>query len=282
MLCVSEEETPVVMFAALPYTGLAEKRMVPMLHAVDNMSHPAFRGTISGRQGLFATTAKHFFRIFANQQGAAFVYGFPGQRHFRLGRIMLNYASLPKGITYLEADVQRMRTGLRLFSGKCRPETAAGQEFDGLAPSLAAGYPFMILRDATFLNWRFTRHPLYSYEIWSYRSLFTSRLKGYAVFKVQGTEAVLADALLPDQGSPSVDFLRRVMLELAGRGIHRIRTWLPGGHFLTDLLQKEGWEEKTEPLGLVPAAVAQTFHSDLPYSWAGDHIFYTMADGDVV
>ena len=187
MLCMSEEGQVVVMFAALPYKGLAGGRNLEMLHAVDNMSHPAFRGTISGRQGLFAITAKHFFRMFANEQGAGFVYGFPGQRHFRLGRMILNYASLPKGMTYLEADVQKMKTGLRLFSGKCKPETAAGKEFDGLAPSLRERYPFMILRDASFLNWRFTRHPLYEYEIWSYRSLFTSRLKGYSVIKVQGT-----------------------------------------------------------------------------------------------
>ncbi|MFO7801886.1 MAG: GNAT family N-acetyltransferase [Desulfovermiculus sp.] len=282
MLCVHENTTPVVMFAGLPYPATCKGKDVLVTHAVDNMSHPQFRGALSGKKGLFVQTAEAFFRFYAGPEGSAFVYGLPGQRHFRLGRIMLKYSELPGGIAYLEADPRDVIGRFRPFCGRIRQVKPDHQSFDHLMQKLPAEYPFFVQRGSQFMQWRFGLHPVYRYEMWTAYSFAGLRPKGYAVVRIEDDQAVIVDMMLERNQKTVNDFWARLARQLAEKGIQKVKTWLPGGHFQVHILLECGFVLQPEPLGFVPAAVERTFDPKLDFSWAARNIYYTMADGDVL
>ncbi len=282
MLCLHENTTPVVMFAGLPYPAMSQGKHLQVTHAVDNMSHPQFRGTLSGRKGLFVQTAEAFFQFYTGPEGSAFVYGLPGQRHFRLGRIMLQYAELPGGMAYLEADPRDVIRRFRSFSSRIRQVKPDHHSFDHLMQILASEYPFFVHRGSQFMQWRFGLHPVFRYEMWTAYSFAGLRPKGYAVIKLEDDQAVIVDMILERNQRTMNDFWARLAQQLASKGIQKIKTWLPGGHFQVRLLQECGFVLQPEPIGFVPAAVNRTFDPKLDFSWAARNMYYTMADGDLL
>jgi len=282
MLCLHEDATPVVMFACLPYPALCQGKRLWVSHAVDNMSHPRFRGTISGRRGLFVRTAEAFFQTYAGPGKSTFVYGFPGQRHYRLGQLLLDYMQLQGGIAYLEAETEKIRCNPKMFSGRLRTVKPDHTAFDRIMRRAAREYSFCVQRDAKFMHWRFGLHPECTYELWMLFSFAALRPKGFVAFRVQGDHADAVDMLLNPDLLEVRDFWSRLAHKLARRGIRKIRTWLPGNHILTQHLCACGFVLKPEPFGFVPSAVGKTFYSDLPFDWCTENIFYTMADGDVL
>lgn len=281
MLCLIEEKEAVVMFAGLPYKARYMDQECTVTHAVDNMSHPAYRGSISGKKGLFVQTAEVFFRKFAGPDRSAFVYGLPGERHFRLGSLLLGYRQLQGGIAYMEAETNALVGKPKLFSGRIETVHAGHAVLDRLVRKLRSQYPFAVVRDGNFMHWRFAQHPLYNYEIWLHSSFWGKSPKGYAVLRVQQDQAVIVDMLLDNHKKTANDFWTRLAWQLKDRGIKKLKTWLPGNHFQAGLLKDCGFAEQREPLGIVPAAVAENFHPGLDFSWAARNIYYTMADGDL-
>ncbi len=115
MLCVTEDGLPVAAYASLPYRARWNGRDVLLAHPVDSMSHPEYRGSVGGRKGLFVRTVHRFLDVYAGPDAAVFVYGFPGERHFKLGRMMLGYDRLPRGILYLRTSTGDLRPVRRKY-----------------------------------------------------------------------------------------------------------------------------------------------------------------------
>ncbi|OQX73355.1 MAG: hypothetical protein B6D64_13975, partial [Bacteroidetes bacterium 4484_276] len=59
----------------------------------------------------------------------------------------------------------------------------------------------------------------------------------------------------------------------------KVQLWLPKNHFITDNLVEIGFEEKPEPLGIIPTG--RSFDKTLDIDFAINNIFYTMGDGDL-
>jgi glycosyltransferase involved in cell wall biosynthesis len=71
-----------------------------------------------------------------------------------------------------------------------------GGEFDELDAAVAPRLGTALVRDATYLNWRFRRCPEYSTAIWTSRR--AGRLTGYVVWAEQDRAAVVKDWLAAD------------------------------------------------------------------------------------
>ena len=114
LLCLDEAGQVVVHYAAqvmrLNYFG----KDILGLHLVDSFSHPRFRWAVGGRTGLFVRAAWIFLatyledvdlpqRVFLATEvpKAQFHYGFPGERHYRLGLKLLSYRYHGPGLCYL-------------------------------------------------------------------------------------------------------------------------------------------------------------------------------------
>lgn len=279
MLCVNQDEIPVAMYAGIPFIANWQGKQIRITHLMDNMSHPGYRGVVGGRSGLFIRTANAFFDFYGGPNASAYMYGFPGKRHFLLGKRILRYNFVSEGVAFLTAQTSELKKKIRLFSGKI--DLISG--FDALGDNNFEGYsqyyPFAVLRNVSFLGWRFLQHPYNKYEIWGYRSYTEKTLMAYAVFSVQGETAYLVDILAPRSNKIIRNFLAKIGSEMACTGIEKIGTWLPANHFLTKAVILNGFRPASEPLGIIPTG--RTFLPDLSFKWSSDHIFYTMADGDL-
>jgi hypothetical protein len=141
-------------------------------------------------------------------------------------------------------------------------------------------YPFSVIRDHTFLQWRFFEHPFHSYEVWGYRSPLRSGFTAYAVFSVEKQRARLIDLLAPPSERTITGFLSRMAAQYARREIDIVEAWLPKEHFLERAFLSMGFTPSQEPLGIIPTG--RSFDPRLDYAWASKSIYYTMADGDLI
>ncbi|WP_448383866.1 hypothetical protein [Desulfosoma sp.] len=281
-VCVSEAEEIVAFFAAIRYPAFWKGRQTFMLHAVDNMSHPAYRGVLSGRKGLFARTAEFFFRCHTGPDKSVFVYGYPGIRHFRLGQYLLGYMALPRGISFLRGKAKNIREKRGLSFRIVEVVKTASEDFDHFCRATAREYPFAVRRDAAFIRWRFLDHPLQKYHLWVCRSFGRRRITAFAAVHREEGRARLVDLWAVEVETDTRRLLAEIASDLARTGGEFLECWLPSGHFLSNHLRTIGFEEAPEPFGFVPACVNRSFHPDLDISWATRNFFYTLADADLL
>ncbi|MBN2420600.1 MAG: GNAT family N-acetyltransferase [Deltaproteobacteria bacterium] len=279
MLCVHEGGEIVAMYGGVCYRALWEGREILITHLMDNMSHPAYRGVLGGRSGLFVRTASAFYDNYGGSKGSIFFYGFPGSRHFYLGKYTLNYDSFSDGMAFFRSPVKNISTKSRPFSGKTDLIDPDERLFDQLINRCRKSFPFAVIRDSEFVRWRFCEHPGNKYEIWGQRSFFSRELKGYAVVSIEGDTARLVDIFFAPSNRTVQAFLGNLGAELGARGIEAIETWLPKNHFLAEAVISSGFLPFPEPLGIIPGG--RTFDPKLMLKWISDNIFYTMADGDL-
>jgi hypothetical protein len=279
MLCVSETGQPVAMYAGIPYKAKLRGEEIRFSHLVDNMSHPDFRGVVGGRRGLFVQTAEEFFNHYGGPRASVFIYGFPGRRNFLLGIRILQGKELPGGASFLRAMTLDLEEKVRPFRGKIVKIMPPYEIFERPFGMHGELYPFAVIRNREFLEWRFGKHPERSYEIWVYRSKFGRQIKAYAALFLEAMKAYMVDLVASSSVREMGDFMARLGRVLTARGIETIETWLPSGHFLQQSLVNTGFDALEEPLGIVPAG--RIFDSSLSFDWVAKNIFYTMADGDV-
>lgn len=119
------------------------------------MVHPDYR-----KDGLFLHMAETFFDWYGPPAGSVCLYGFPGTLHFKIGRLLLRYKALSRRPAYLTAETTPLANQGRPFRRKLEPVTKANFSFDRLAVGFRYRQLFAVIRDADFINWRFTQHPI--------------------------------------------------------------------------------------------------------------------------
>jgi hypothetical protein len=187
-----------------------------------------FAGAAGGR-GLRPPLVEAGQALLAGLQGpgdAPFVFGFPSERHFRLGERVFGYQPLAE---------------LAVLAGPFPPAppgaVAAGDRCDFAAEEIwSACGALGVRRTAEFLNWRYYARPERYYRF--YR--LTSRgVAGFAVFAFVASEAWAAELWLPPEGEwyPS---LLAVAADLRAAGLAAWRFWPPPQSEQMDLLKRLG------------------------------------------
>jgi len=274
MLCKNREGKPVAMFSGTPFLTNCDGKTVEITHLMDNMSHPDYRG-----QGVFIRTIEAFLKEYAGPGKSVFLYGFPGKYHFDIGSKYELYRELFGGVTYLTGDIRKLGTAAGQVEGKILPIKNIDSALDHLWDRCKKDYPFAVIRNAEFLKWRFSAHPLYSYEILGYFD-HADELRAYAVIRADNTgKAKLVDIFSESSEHTPENFIYSIVTELLSKGVETVETWLPSCHFLTEAMQKAGFVSLPEPLGFIPTG--RTFDPSLSFEWGSENLFYTMADGDL-
>lgn len=276
LLCVTGDGQPVTLYAGIPYTAVWNGDEIRMTQLIDNMSHPDFRQAVSGRKGLFVQTAEHFFNIYGGRQASIFHYGFPGLKHFKLGKIFLKYFRMSTDSTFLSANVSSVKRRFLFGGGQLEQYDVFGEEFDRLWEKVSPHFPLSAVRNSKFLNWRFTHNPIRNYLIYSLRS--RNEISAYAVITINGHEASIIDILSVNSGKMINRLVRKISDVLGRDGIKTINTWLPEDHFITNALLESGFNRLSEPLGIIPTGRC---FDDLDAGFVSEKIYYTMADADL-
>lgn len=279
MLCVTEENLPVVMYSGVTYPANWSGANVLFNHLMDNMSHPGFRHITSGRKGLFVQTVEHYLDVYAGPQGSVVLYGFPGPRHFRLGLIFLDYQRSVQ-VKFLQMETARIKMTWPSLGGKVREISSANADFDSLWERASPFYPVSVKRSSRFLNWRFFQHPSNSYRVFSNYSI-TGKMTAYVVIAIAGKVASVVDVLMIPRQNGLKAIFRRIRMELLRLGVTGIQSWLPADHFVEKELKKLGFTDAgQEPFGIVP--VAKVFNWNPKSDCTLGNLYYTMADGDLL
>jgi hypothetical protein len=119
---------------------------------------------------------------------APWIFGFPSERHFRLGERVFGYRPLAT-VEPLVGELPEAGSDVRFESGDSFAEWAEAvwQRCGGLG----------VRRSAVFLNWRYYARPQRYYRF--YR-MFSEGEEGFAVFAFVGGEAQAAELWLPAAG----------------------------------------------------------------------------------
>lgn len=229
------------------------------------------------------------------------IYGFPSERHFELGRRVFGYRPLP-AIIPVVGDLEDLPSGLGTESnitssdhyavgndtGSTDGDRAEGR--DGAAATWDACQVNGVRRTAAFLNWRYHARPDRYYRF--YR-LIRSRSggmaplgpSGLAVFAFIGDEAAASELWLPGFDEDPQAWLRALLDvadDLRRSGIVRWRFW-PGparGRFATDLSQALP-ELKLRPHGSQTMGCRGRRGGGDPQEAAAG-FYYAMGDYDLV
>jgi hypothetical protein len=201
----------------------------PVVQSTDAMSHPEYRGRVLGRRNAFVLTALHLARR-CGDLGIRFGYGFPNDRHLKLGGAAIGYRLLYWVQTYA-----------RLLGGEWhrrRPETSSdgfrvsavdsfGDAADRFWNEVRDEYPSAVVRDARYLRWRYGGSARFRYHPFALEE--NGLWRGWVILSVRGEKAYLVDALL-SRSTPVAESVRLVeaALDFAARQGARIcQTWLP-------------------------------------------------------
>jgi hypothetical protein len=196
---------------------------------------------------------------------APWIFGFPSERHFRLGERVFGYRPL--------TVVDELGGPLPEGPAPAGTEIATGDSCGPWAEAIwAACGVSSVRRSAAFLNWRYFARP---HRYYRFYRLPAGAAEGLAVFAFVGDEAWAAELWLPP-GSEWYPSLLAVAADLRAAGLRRWRFW-PAG-FLTPLRARLGLAPTGErrfigcrgrPGGREPAAAAAGF-------------LYAMGDYDLV
>lgn len=206
---------------------------------------------------------------------APWIFGFPSDRHFRLGRRVFGYRPLP-GITPSAGPIPRGGPGRREPSSPRAVIEVADHCGDWPEAAEAAWTACDVLgirRSADFLNWRYHARPGRYYRF--YRLRRDGGPDGLAVFAFMGREARAAELWLPaaPEGAAAWEpALRAVAADLAAAGLERWTFWPPPCAETADLLDRLGLVPEPEPVVMGcrgPAEPDPRFH-------------YSMGDYDLI
>ena len=165
---------------------------------------------------------------------APWIFGFPSERHFRLGERVFGYKPLADFME-LAGDIPE-GTAMALRSGdSCGDWAEAVWEACGVDG---------VRRSAAFLNWRYYARP---HRYYRFYRLESRGIEGLAVFAFVGEEAWAAELWLPvGEEWEWYPYLLAVAADLRAAGLRRWRFWPPPPGL--------GLEEVLARLGLRPTA----------------------------
>ncbi|MBL8755947.1 MAG: hypothetical protein JNK15_21810 [Planctomycetes bacterium] len=165
-LAIAKDGTVASQYAGVPM--LADTPWGPQrfVHAVDSMTHPAFRQGLQ-KQALFLQVGADY----AAQclvVGEAMCFGFPVDMAYRIGQRYLQYHLLGT-VDYLVRD-RSLPPPVADATIRCERSTRLPLDLDPLWAKVRADKQCLIRRDHRFLQWRYIDHPdANHYEVWTAR-----------------------------------------------------------------------------------------------------------------
>jgi len=273
-------------FAALPVSLRVDGRTVRAGQAVDVYS--------TRRPGVFLRLVDRFYAELCGPGRLELLYGFPGDRHFRLGVRRLRY-SQPVPVPFWTRTLgsrdpgtglgtgEGRRSALRRWAGRLR-RGGVSRGFNQAAVEdlwrrAAARYPVAAVRDRGWIGRRFVGRPAVDYR----HLLVQHRGRCAALAVVRVADGVLhwAELVWDGRQPETLAALDDEAIAVAREaGVSECRLWLGRDPAAEAVLESQGWRRATEPQDLHVGAVS--FLPDLDALEVCRRLYLTMGDADLV
>lgn len=165
------------------------------------------------------------------------IFGFPSERHFRLGERVFGYRPVREIETLAgELAAAAAPAGIEIATG----DSALLWEDPGAAEAIwRRSCPAGIRRSAAFLNWRYHARPHRYYRFYRLAAGGAGGEQGLAVFAFVGAQALAAELWLPANAEWYPSMLA-VAADLAASGLRSWRFWAPADPAVSRLLSALG------------------------------------------
>ena len=232
--------------------------------SVDTMCHPRYQG-----RGLFRRTVQAFIQTYG--EGHSFLmYGFPGERHRRLGERLIGYEPI--------APVYKVHKVIPMspvpFPAGVVVMSRVPDEWSNHWKLLEQRFGMIAKRDHQTLAWRYVERPDKRYRL-----LSIPGVPALAVVGFEPEKAYLMEFLLEEGNTAAAQVLMRAVESLCStEGAETLEGWFP----------RFAWEcGFLIGTGGCTGAVADNyfecrlFDSRLRASWLAEHFYYSLGDYDV-
>ena len=250
----------------------------------DTMTAVEARHLGRGSSSVLGRTAEHFYETFCRGR-IAFNYGFNTANIQRFSMRFLDSTrveDVPHRMLDLErtpvAPQSRLLRRARGYSLELVSDLHDA-EWDELFHRAAAGFGFLLRRDAAYLRWRYLMPVWMNYILVAVRR--RGRLVGWSVFRVIGDRLLWGDALFDARHPEAVEVLLRHVVPLFHReGIQRVEAWFTDRpRWMADALESIGLVRVAEPQGLALMCVA--FQKPAAAEAMLESLYYPMGDSDL-
>lgn len=261
--------------AIVPLAGrmLGEDCVVGQM--VDAMSHPRHRGVL-GAGGAFIRTAREVIST-TTEAGMTLAFGFPSERHLRLGKRVLGYGALSPVASYAGLLGSGLRRRFRSDTHRVRPVSRFGIQADALWQGSRNDYPSAVGRDSAYLNWRYCDCPVRRYQAFALEE--DGCWTGWAVVSVEGRVARLVDMLV--LGTTPVDatdaLIRSSLRWAASKRARYCETWISPHSPARLALLRAGFQRQRQR---AHDMAAMPFRSGLELKSITDTFYFQMGDTD--
>ena len=211
----------VAFYGGMPRAVLLHGEPVTAVQIGDVMVDPSARGLPRGRSPFFLMTSRFAEDLVGPGRPYAFAFGFPSERHARLGERLGLYARVDE---ILDASWGALPA---TPSVRYRTRTIEPDEIgciDGLWAKMKEDLRHTVIgiRDSAYVRRRFLEHPTLRYLVLLVRQRFSREPMGLVVLRDHGESGVeLVDAIGPVAALP---ILVTVARRVAGR-LHRRRVF---------------------------------------------------------
>jgi|GEM_PF-834338 len=238
----------------------------------DVMTHPKYRAMFLARKGAMVKAAK----LFESTKPMDFAFGFPNVRHARLSALELGGEGYrPTIMFYKTISEPKVKKSL-LLAVEHGWDNIKEQEIDVLWNEIRDDYSLTINKTSRYIFWRYRDCPTRRYELLTFRSRLTGRLKAYAVVAVRADEMFLFDFFRENSFSAEA-FFSEFEAVACKRNAKRLRLWINPSEALCGLLLSIGYIQQQG----IPLA-CRIMNKDVPLT--SDFIFqnycYRMGDYD--
>jgi len=155
------------------------------------------------------------------------------------------------------------------------------ERFDTLWRAVEDRWRICLIRDSTFLKWRFEQHPVRDYKIWAARR--EGDLVGYAVTDVLRRDGMARGRIVDMLAHPDVPEAAELLLfhaaaQLCSEGADMLVGWFLPRTFWAPLLDKVGMRYRGDRRNIIVRLfAAENMRNEIfdPENW-----YYTGADTD--
>ena len=291
MLAVEDGGRVIAQYCCLPARAKVGDEVVVAGQGIDSMVHADYRRGLR-KEGPFLQVAREYFATMGRWPTCAFGYGFPNRKAYPIGVRLIGYVPVVKPLPTLyrnffeHADDDEVGRDHRGAADVVEVESfgSVAGELDTLWRRLAPRFPLALVRDATWLRWRFDDCPWLAYRKFLVREGMGPRrgdLRGFFVTR-SNWQRLPIQALVDFFGHPddaaALGLTLRTTTKL-GRdaGQARVEAWLPERFPLFGHALASGF--KTEPCQYVLCVMLYREQPDL--DWVKERWYYTIGDSDV-
>jgi hypothetical protein len=180
-----------------------------------------------------------------SREGIAFTWGLPNQRAYAFHKIIWGYFDLIRfhNWTMMRSEIQACESSTTLSEIE-----AFDAEFDGLWTDCSGGYAIAVVRNSSYLNWRYIQRPDWSYI--PFGCYEKDGLRGYVVLKLFQEAGLTRGHIVDIFGRPEDQqtFQRLIDGSLSyfkERSVDEVTVWIWGSSIVESLLVEKGFK-KTE------------------------------------